>query len=144
MGSYDGLLYALSADRGKLLWSYQTENFINGAPAITGNLAVFGGCDARLHLVSALDGRPQAAHGRVHPVQTAIPGAHGQRAAAGHAVAAGVVDDHEVGAAGLGHLGRDAGAGAAADDRPAGLDLRPEAPGDLGAGDERHRVLLRW
>ena len=43
----------------------------------------------------------------------------GGRAAAGHAVAAGVVDDDEVDAAGLLALGREAGAGAAADDRHA-------------------------
>ena len=41
----------------------------------------------------------------------------GGGAAAGHAVAAGVVDDDEVDAAGLLALGREAGAGAAADDR---------------------------
>ena len=56
----------------------------------------------------------------------------GERAAAGHPVAAGVVDDDQVGAAGLGHLGRDAGAGAAADDRLAGVDLGAEAAQDLG------------
>jgi hypothetical protein len=53
----------------------------------------------------------------------------GQRAAAGHAEAARVVDDDEVDAAGLGALGGDAGAGAAADDRLAGIDLGTE-PGE--------------
>ena len=51
----------------------------------------------------------------------------GQRAAAGHPVAAGVVDDDQVDAAGLGELRREAGAGARADDRPAGVDLRAQA-----------------
>jgi len=58
-------------DRGKLrrspAWSrcgngqeavgIPDDNFVNGAPAVVGNLAVFGGCDAFLHLVSVLDGR---------------------------------------------------------------------------------------
>ena len=41
----------------------------------------------------------------------------GEAAAPGHPVAAGVVDDDQVDAAALGELGRDAGAGAGADDR---------------------------
>ena len=41
----------------------------------------------------------------------------GERAAPGHPVAAGVVDDDQVDAAGLGGLGRQAGSGARADDR---------------------------
>ena len=45
-----------------------------------------------------------------------------QRAAPGHAVAARVVDDDQVGAAGLGALGREARAGAGSDDRPPARD----------------------
>ena len=41
-------------------WSFETGNFINGAPAVVGNLVVFGGCDARLHLVSGIDGSETA------------------------------------------------------------------------------------
>ena len=47
----------------------------------------------------------------------------GERAAPGHAVAARVVDHDQVDAAGLLALGRQAGAGAAADDRLAARDL---------------------
>lgn len=60
-GSYDGNLYALDAGSGRLLWAFPTESYINGTPAVAGNLAVFGGCDAQLHIVSALDGRETAA-----------------------------------------------------------------------------------
>ena len=49
-----------------------------------------------------------------------------ERAAAAHAEAARVVDDDQVGAAGLRQLRREAGAGAGADDRAAGGDLGAE------------------
>ena len=67
----------------------------------------------------------------------------GERAAPGHAVAAGVVDDDEVDAAGLLALRREPGAGAAADDGLAARDHRAELRQDLGAGDARHRCLPR-
>jgi outer membrane protein assembly factor BamB len=35
---------------------YETGNFINGAPAVIGNKAVFGGCDATVHVVNAETG----------------------------------------------------------------------------------------
>jgi outer membrane protein assembly factor BamB len=53
VGSYDFSLYALDATSGKVLWKVETENFINGTPALTGDgHAVFGGCDAQLHVIS--------------------------------------------------------------------------------------------
>ena len=61
----------------------------------------------------------------------------GERAAAAHAVAAAVVDDDQVGAAGLGELRREAGSGAGADDRHARGDLRAQPRERLVA---RHRV----
>ena len=61
MGSYDGSLYAVNAMTGRVSWTYPTGNFINGAPAVVGNLAVFGGCDGLLHAVSLLDGREASA-----------------------------------------------------------------------------------
>ena len=62
----------------------------------------------------------------------------GERAAPGHAVAARVVDDDQVDAAGLLALGRQAGAGAAADDGLAGGDLGAEAVEQGLAGDAGH------
>ena len=64
-----------------------------------------------------------------------------ERAAAGHAVAAGIVDDDEIDAAGLLALGRKAGAGAAADDRLALRDHRAEFFEDRLSLDARHGYL---
>ena len=61
----------------------------------------------------------------------------GERAAAGHAEAAGIVDNDQIGAAGFGELGRDAGAGAAADDGPA-RGLLGLQPGDDLLSWDRH------
>ncbi len=61
VGSYDGSLYAVNARTGRVSWTYATGNFINGAPAVVGNLAVFGGCDGLLHAVSLLDGKEASA-----------------------------------------------------------------------------------
>ena len=53
VGSYDFSFYALDAATGKQLWKVETENFINSTPTITaGGLALFGGCDAQMHVVS--------------------------------------------------------------------------------------------
>ena len=61
-------------------------------------------------------GKHLAGHLDDDAVGVAVGHQAGERAAPGHAVAPGVVDDDEVGAARLGALGGDAGAGAAADD----------------------------
>ena len=42
---------------GALLWKYETDNFINGTPAVSGNNVVFGGCDGFLHVVSKETGK---------------------------------------------------------------------------------------
>ena len=53
VGSYDFSFYALDTSTGKQLWKVTTENFINSTPAITADgLALFGGCDALMHVVS--------------------------------------------------------------------------------------------
>lgn len=53
VGSYDFSLYALDTESGKQQWKVETENFINSTPAVTsGGYAIFGGCDALLHVVS--------------------------------------------------------------------------------------------
>ena len=80
-----------------------------------------GPVDAGQHRHVPDDRQDLGGHLDDDPVRVAVGQQAGERAAAGHPVAARVVDDHQVGAAGLGHLGRDAGAGAAADDR----DARP-------------------
>ena len=87
----------------------------------------------------ALDDRQHLA-GHVHYDLVGVAVGHhaAEAAAAGHAEAAGVVDDEEVDAAGLGALGADAGAGAAADDRLAGGDLGTQALEAFVAGELAH------
>lgn len=59
LNGYDGTTRVLAAASGKLVWSYQTDNYINGAPAVVdGRFLVFGGCDALLHVVNLKDGTP--------------------------------------------------------------------------------------
>ena len=53
VGSYDFNLYALDAKTGQQQWKVETENFINSTPSVTPEgFALFGGCDALLHVVS--------------------------------------------------------------------------------------------
>jgi len=56
VGSYDNRLYCFEAATGKLNWSYETDNYINGTPATDGVHLVFGGCDELLHILSISDG----------------------------------------------------------------------------------------
>ena len=60
-GSYDASLYGLDAATGDKLWQYTTDNYINGTPAVDGDLTCFGGCDAVLHVVSVSSGQGVAA-----------------------------------------------------------------------------------
>ncbi len=58
VGSYDFTMYCLEAVSGKVVWKLETENFINGTPALTGKgETVFGGCDEILHVVTVKDGK---------------------------------------------------------------------------------------
>ena len=56
VGSYDNQVYEFDAATGTLLWVYETDNFINGAPSTDGTNVFFGGCDEILHMISAADG----------------------------------------------------------------------------------------
>jgi len=57
VGSYDTKLYCFDAATGETLWTYATDNYVNGTPAIDDGRAVFGGCDAVLHVVSIETGQ---------------------------------------------------------------------------------------
>ena len=58
---YDNFIHCLEAKDGKLLWNFETMNYINGTPAVWGKEAVvFGGCDAQLYVISLLDVSHQA------------------------------------------------------------------------------------
>ncbi|MCR9246906.1 MAG: PQQ-binding-like beta-propeller repeat protein [bacterium] len=56
VGSYDASVYCLDT-AGKSQWSYETDNYVHGAPAVGKGEIVFGGCDAGLHLVDAETGK---------------------------------------------------------------------------------------
>ncbi len=57
LNGYDGTARALHATDGKVVWTYKTDNYINGAPAVVdGRFLVFGGCDSLLHVVNLKDG----------------------------------------------------------------------------------------
>jgi len=74
VGSYDNKLHCVDSGTGRAVWTYETESFVNGAPAIgkfeirnlkfeipaKGGVAVFGGCDARIHIVSLANGSSRA------------------------------------------------------------------------------------
>src|SRR5260221_3141765 len=64
----------------------------------------------------------------------------GERAASRHPVAAGIVDDDKVDAAGLLTFGREPGSGATADDRLSAADHGAELLEYLVAGDAWHGV----
>jgi len=57
VGSYDNRMYCLNAATGQLKWTYEADDYINGAPATDGKHVVFGGCDERLHIVACGDGK---------------------------------------------------------------------------------------
>ncbi len=57
LNGYDGTTRVLNAADGKIVWSYKTDDFVNGSPAVVdGRFLVFGGCDAQLHVVNLKDG----------------------------------------------------------------------------------------
>ena len=56
VGSYDANVYCIDT-RGTKVWSYETDNYVNGTPAIQDGKVVFGGCDAGLHLVDGETGQ---------------------------------------------------------------------------------------
>ncbi|MBS3734859.1 MAG: PQQ-binding-like beta-propeller repeat protein [Phycisphaerae bacterium] len=60
VGSYDNKLHCVDAD-GHRVWTYETENFINGTPAIAARRVLFGGCDANVYAVALTDGARHAA-----------------------------------------------------------------------------------
>lgn len=65
VGSYDNNIYCFNATDGAELWKYETGSYVNGTPAITTlvtttgtiQVAVAGGCDAKLHVVDLATGK---------------------------------------------------------------------------------------
>ena len=46
----------LQCHQGQALWTYETGNYINGSCAVANGQIVFGGCDARVHVLSTTNG----------------------------------------------------------------------------------------
>ncbi|MHC2653915.1 hypothetical protein ACVMHY_006494 [Bradyrhizobium barranii subsp. barranii] len=95
--------------------------------------------DASEHWRFGHDGQYFAGHLQHDGVGVAISHQSCERAAAGHAIAAGIVDDDEIDATGFLALGRQAGAGAAADDGLAALCHVSEAFQQFYAFKPGHR-----
>jgi outer membrane protein assembly factor BamB len=51
------MLHCLDAVTGKTNWTFESQNYINGTPAISEGQTVFGGCDAVLRVISLADGK---------------------------------------------------------------------------------------
>lgn len=77
VGSHDTLLYCFAADSGRLAWTNASLSYINGTPAIAGQRAVYGGCDAFLRVVDLANGATLLATntGAYIPGSPAIDGA---------------------------------------------------------------------
>ncbi len=57
VNGYDGITRCLLASSGKEVWTYKTNDYINGTPAvIDGRLVAFGGCDKLIHVLKLADG----------------------------------------------------------------------------------------
>jgi outer membrane protein assembly factor BamB len=58
VGSYDNFVHCVNAKSGKLVWRFETQNYVNGVPTIYNNKSVvFGGCDSVLYIVGLEDGK---------------------------------------------------------------------------------------
>jgi len=56
LSSSDGVMFALDALQGRLLWTSEPTNRSDGAPASDGRFIAYGNCDASVHLFCATNG----------------------------------------------------------------------------------------
>ncbi|WP_193211726.1 PQQ-binding-like beta-propeller repeat protein [Luteolibacter marinus] len=57
VNGYDGITRCLLAADGSEVWTYKTDDYINGTPAvIDGRYVAFGGCDKVVHVLNLADG----------------------------------------------------------------------------------------
>jgi outer membrane protein assembly factor BamB len=57
VNGYDGTTRCLNPADGAVVWTYRTEDYINGTPAIiNGRHVAFGGCDSVLHVLDSKTG----------------------------------------------------------------------------------------
>ena len=83
VGSYDNFLYCIEPDSGKLRWKVETHSYVNSAPAVHGDRAVFGGCDGIVYVVSIASGEIRASIDLASPIAGAVA-LDGDRAYIGH------------------------------------------------------------
>jgi outer membrane protein assembly factor BamB len=69
-GSYNGRMYAVSASRGRVLWSVRAGGPISGAVTVVGGVAYAGSTRGRIVGADALSGRVllRFPHGEYVPV----------------------------------------------------------------------------
>jgi hypothetical protein len=60
----------VGAQTGEVKWKYESDNFINGAPACSDGKTFFGGCDGFLHVVDIVSGKAD----KKIDVATYVPG----------------------------------------------------------------------
>jgi hypothetical protein len=123
--------------RGEVLDAREAEV---GEPTeeVVGDHEGVGAVDAGEHRGARDHRQHLARHVQHDVVGVAVGEEPGERAAAGHAVAAGVVDHDQVDPAGLLALGRQPGARAPADDGLAAADHAAQPPEDRPARDAGH------
>ena len=56
-GSYDFYLHCIDPSSGKYMWKMETDNYVNGTPAVSGNIIVFGGCDGIIRIADPVTGK---------------------------------------------------------------------------------------
>jgi outer membrane protein assembly factor BamB len=56
-GSYNGVLYCVSPQSGRILWSKATGGAISGAPTVVGGIVYFGNFRHRIYGLNARSGR---------------------------------------------------------------------------------------
>jgi outer membrane protein assembly factor BamB len=56
VGVQDNNLYALDAQTGANRWTFETQNEVHSAPALTGDLVIFGSDDQYFYAVRSSDG----------------------------------------------------------------------------------------
>ncbi len=55
VSSHDAFVHCIDAKSGESVWRFETESFVNGTPAVSGDLCVFGGCDAFVYVLRLAD-----------------------------------------------------------------------------------------
>ena len=60
VGSYDNRVHCVDIRSGRGVWTYETDNYVNGMPVVSGTSAIFGGCDGILHVIDIATGKKRS------------------------------------------------------------------------------------